>query len=117
MKKQKYAINEWAATIANNARPASQAPSQTTGVCKYNCSHPGSVIPSLTSGTSHLTTPSVLTSNVKVISHPPVVLVKVKAKPAPDAIKIYSNGGLSNNDEVNGIEREVEVTSPPKGKK
>ena len=117
MKKQKYAIDEWAATIPNNARPASQAPSQTTGVCKYNCSCPGSVIPSLTSGTSHLTALSVLTSNVKVISWPPVMSVKVKAKSAPDAIKFYSNGGLSNNDEVNGIEREVVVTSLPMGKK
>ena len=56
-------------------------------------------------------------SNVKVISQPSVVSVKVKAKPAPDAIKFYSNGGLSDNDEVNGIEREVAVTSLPKGKK
>ena len=115
-KKQKYVIDEWAATIPNNARPASQAPSQTTRVHKYNRSHPSSVIPSLTSGTSCLTAPSVLMSNVKVISHP-VMLVKVKAEPAPDAIKFYSNGGLSDNDEVNGIEREVAVTSPPKGKK
>ena len=94
--KKRYAINEWAATIPNNAKSGSQAPSHTTAIHKYN-SHPGSAIPLLTSGTSHLTTPSVLTSNIKVISHPPLMLVKVKAEPATDATEFDSNCGLSDN--------------------
>ena len=104
--KKRYAINEWAATIPNNAKSGSQAPSHTTAIHKYN-SHPGSAIPSLTSGTSHgtshLTIPSVLTSNIKVISHPPLMLVKVKAEPATDATEFDSNGGLSDNDKMKGI--------------
>jgi hypothetical protein len=44
-------------------------------------------------------------------------LVKVKAEPAPDAITIYSNGGLSDNDETKGEEHEAAIKSPHKGKK
>jgi hypothetical protein len=33
----------------------------------------------------------VLTNNIKIVSHGALDLVKVKAKPAPDAIAIYSN--------------------------
>ena len=50
-----------------------------------------------------MTTPSVLTSNIKVISHPPLMLVKVKAEPATDATEFDSNGGLSDNDKMKGI--------------
>ena len=100
--KKRYAINEWAATIPNNAKSGSQAPSHTTAIHKY-ISHPGSAIPLLTSGTSHLTTPSVLTNNIKVISHPPLMLVKMKAEPATDATEFDSNGGLSDNDKMKGI--------------
>ena len=42
--------------------------------------------------------------------------VKVKAEPE-DPITINSDGGLSDNYEMKGHEREVAVNSPPKGKK
>ena len=114
-KKRKHAIDEWAATIPNNAKPASRAPSQTT--TRSHKSRSNSALPSLTSGTSRLTAPSVLTNNIKIVTHPALAPVKVKAEPAPDIIEIYSDGGLSDNDEMRGIEREAAVTSPPKGKK
>ena len=100
--------------IPNNAKPVPQAPSQTTTQsCK---SHSNLALLSLTSSTSHLTAPSVLTHNIKIATHPVLAPVKVKAELAPDIIKIYSDGSLSDNNEK-GIEQEVAVTSPPKGKK
>jgi hypothetical protein len=34
----------------------------------------------------------------------------------PDKIEIYSDGGLSDADEIKGEEREAAIRSPPKGK-
>jgi hypothetical protein len=101
-KKRKHMINEWAATIPNNAKPASPAPIQTT--TQSHKSHSNSALPSLTSSTSRLTAPSVLTNNIKIVTHPALAPVKVKAEPALDIIEIYSDGGLSDNDETRGIE-------------
>jgi len=50
------------------------------------------------------------------ISHQSSDLVKVKAKLAP-ALSIYYDGSLSDNDEMRGEELEVEINSPPKGKR
>jgi hypothetical protein len=71
------------------------------------------VLPSLTSGTSRFTAPSVLTNNIKIDAHLALAPVKVKVEPAPDTIKIYSDGGLSDNDETKGTEGEMaaQVTS------
>ena len=62
-KKQKHssAINEWASAIPINTKSALRAPKSTS-------SHTGSDIPSL-SGNSRSSAPSVLTNNVKIISH------------------------------------------------
>jgi hypothetical protein len=43
-------------------------------------------------------------------------LAKVKAEMVPDKIEIYSDGGLSDADEIKGEEREAAIRSPPKGK-
>jgi len=83
---------------------------------KTTSSYSKGIIPSLTSSTSH-SSPSVLTNNIRIVSHGALDLVKVKAELEPDAITIYSNGGLSDTDEIKGEEREAAIKSPPKGKK
>ena len=110
-KKRKHSskINEWAATIPATAKPTFQAPRSTS-------SHSKSDIPSLTSGASRSSAPSVLTDNVKIISYRASNPVKVKAEPVPE-LSMYDDGGLSDNDEIRGEEREVAINSPPKGKK
>ena len=99
--KQKHlsAIDEWASAIPTNV-PKSKSNS--------SIFHTKSV-PSLTNGSS---APSVLSDQVKIISRQPN---KVKAE------LVYHhdeyNGGLSDNDEITGEEREVAINSPPKGKR
>ena len=70
--------------------------------------------PSQASG--HSFAPSVLSNHVKIISHHSSDTVKVKEERAP-ALSLYNNGGLSDNDEIKGEEREVAIKSPPKGKR
>jgi hypothetical protein len=55
--------------------------------------------------------------NVKVVSRDAEDLAKVNAEPAAKAIAVMDDGGLSDNDEINGEERLAAVHSPPKGKK
>ena len=108
-RKHSSAINEWAAAIPATAKPTVQVPRSTSSRAKSD-------IPSLTSGASRSSAPSVLTDNVKIISHRASNLVKVKAEPVPE-LSIYDDGGLSDSDEIRGEEREVAINSPPKGKK
>jgi hypothetical protein len=98
-RKHLSAIDEWASAIPTNV-PKS----------KLNSSifHTKSV-PSLTNGSS---APSVLSDEVKIISRQPN---KVKAEPVYHRDEY--NGGLSDNDEIKGEEREVAINSPPKGKR
>jgi hypothetical protein len=107
-KKRKHAsaIKDWALAVPAIAKPTSKAPSSLTK----------SDVPPLTSGTSRSSAPSVLTDNVKIISHRALNSVKVKAEPLP-TLSLHIDGGLSDNDERRGEEREVAVNSPPKGKK
>ena len=77
-------------------------------------SYTRSTTPSLTSGTSCSSAPSVITDNVKIINHEST-LVKVKTE--IPTISLNDNGGLSDNNELMGEEQEVAVKSPPKGKK
>jgi hypothetical protein len=42
--------------------------------------------------------------------------VKVKAEPLP-TLSLQVDGGLSDNDERRGEEREAAINSPPKGRK
>ena len=85
---------------------------------KSSSSHTRDDIPSLTSGTTSGWTyaPSILSENIWILSHQSSDAVKVKAELAPE-ILVYNNGGLSDNDELTGEEREVAIKSPPKGKK
>ena len=108
-KKQISAINQWASAIPTNSGTKSTvtAPKSTSSRGKAD-------IPSLTCGTSQRSyAPSVLSNNVKIFSHKPSDR-EVKAEPA---VSIYNNGGLSDNDEIKGEERELAINSPPKGKK
>jgi len=120
-KKRKHgrAINDWASAIPSNAKPVSHAsqvahpPSQMAR--KPSSSRSILPLPSLTSGTSGSTAPSVLTNNVQIVSH--VAPAPAKVKPELIDIGVNSDAGLSDNDETNGNEREAAVNSPPKGRK
>jgi hypothetical protein len=108
-RKHSSKINEWAAAIPATAKPTFQGSRSTS-------SHAKSDIPSLMSGASHLSAPSVLTDDVKIISYRASNMVKVKGEPVPE-LSMYDDGGLSDNDEIRGKERGVAINSPPKGKK
>jgi hypothetical protein len=121
-KKQKHgrAINDWASAIPSNAKPVSCAASQVAHPPSQMARKPSSScsilpLPSLTSGTSGSTAPSVLTNNVRIVSH--VAPAPAKVKPKPIDIRVNSNAGLSDNNETNGNERKAAVNSPPKGRK
>ena len=106
-RKHAFAIQEWALTVPATAKPTSKAPSS---LAKSN-------VPSLTSGTSRSSAPSVLTDNVKITSHRQALdSVKVKAEPSP-TLSLHNDGGLSDNDKMRGKEREAAIKSRPKGKK
>jgi hypothetical protein len=81
----------------------------------YRLSQAKSNVPSLTKdsgSSSRLSAPSVLSNNVKIISRE--CAVKVETEPG---LSNDSDGGLSDNDEIMGEEREVAINSPIKGKK
>jgi hypothetical protein len=100
-------INNWAASIPRNAKPASKATTTTT-----KATSGGSLLPPLTEATTRSAS-SVLTKNIS-ISHKAPVNVKLEAD--DDAFNSIG-GGLSDEDETNGIERDAAVASPLKGKK
>jgi hypothetical protein len=104
-KKRQHAssIKKWALDVPATVKPTSKAPSNAD-------------IPQLTNGTSCSSAPSVLTDHVKIISHRALDPVKVKAEPSP-TFSSYNEGGLSDNEEMRGEEREAAINSPPKGKK
>ncbi|KAH9022634.1 hypothetical protein EDB85DRAFT_1895159 [Lactarius pseudohatsudake] len=60
----------------------------------------------------HTSAPSALTNNVKVISRVALPLAEVQAEPSDTGVN--SDAGLSDNDEMNGNEREAAVNSPPR---
>ena len=111
-KNQKHlsAIGNWASAIPRNGT-TSQGPKSTS-------IHTRSDIPSLTCDTTtgRSYAPSILSDNVKIISHQFSDVAKVKAEPAP-ALSSYNDGGLSDNDEIRGEELDFAINSPPKGKR
>jgi hypothetical protein len=119
-KKQKHCetqtINKWEAGVPDNVALASHStPSYTT---VPTTSHSKTGVPSLTTGTSQScsSVPSVLTNNVKVVSCCSVVSAEVEPEPT-EAITVFSDTGLSDDNETNGEEQLVTINSPPKGKK
>jgi hypothetical protein len=108
--KRDSVVHEWASAItAHSKSTALKGPKSTSSRTK-------SIIPSLTGGASRSVAPSVLTDNIKVISRQSSDQVKVKVESQADVISL-SEGGLSDNDELGGKEREIAINSPPKGKK
>jgi hypothetical protein len=104
-------IDNWAASIPRDAGPTSLAPSRVTTT---SSGRPKSTAPSLTNRSSHSSAPSVLTDNIRVVSRG--VQGSAKSKAGLPEISVFSDGGLSDADEITGEEREAAVKSPPKGK-
>jgi hypothetical protein len=112
-KKRKHTdVIEWAAGIPSNAKLTHAA----SHIVAHSHTTASRSIPTLTAGTSRSSAPSVLTDSVKIISHSMTDSAKIKTESAPE-ITIMSDGGLSDNDEINGEERLAAVNSPPKGRK
>jgi hypothetical protein len=108
-------INDWAATIPHNAKPASgnkpeAASASTSRMSKLS----NRSVPALTNATSRSSNTSVLSKNVK-ISQNVDVKVKAQAEPHDKSIEIVELG-LEDDDEMMGIERDAALKSPPKGK-
>jgi hypothetical protein len=92
-------IDSWAKAVPTNTTPLSQAPSRAV-----------TTVSSLTNASSCSTGHSVLTDSITDEGAPAIRRVKSE----PDVV---DHGGLSDHDEVSGLERDAAVKSPPKGKK
>jgi hypothetical protein len=117
-KKMKFSVEAWEKSIPSNAKPTSCAPSQAnsmkTGKSSGTTKHYNSTAPTLTSGTSSCSVTSVLTSAVTITS---AAHVPPKIKQDPDTIYTQDEGGISDCEEITGVERAVAHASPIKGKK
>src|SRR5882762_1738490 len=89
-------INDWAASIPSNAKPMSKRSTSTLLSA-------GSSVPPLTNASTRSSGNSVLSKRV---------MITTKVEPRIQII----DGGLSDEDETVGVEREAAVASPPKGK-
>jgi hypothetical protein len=119
-RKHGHAINNRASEIPSNAKPISHATSQVSHAPSQMAHKPSSnhfilPLPSLTSGTSGSTAPSVLTNNIQIVSH--IAPRPAKVKPELIDIRVNSDAGLSDNNETNGNKCKAAVDSPLKGKK
>jgi hypothetical protein len=95
----------------NRSKSGATVLSVTAGTSRSK-SH-SSARPALTTGaTSHQSTCSIITNNVKIVS---CGSEKAKVEPAPKTITVLSDGGLSDCDETNGVEWLAAVNSPLKG--
>jgi len=102
-------IKEWRSAVLKS-KPTLQAANSLT-------SHARSATPSVMSSAGHSSTPSILTSNIKVISQSQTSeLTKVNPKLA-STIGFNEYSGLSDNDEIMGEEQDAAFASPVKGKK
>lgn len=116
-KKIKYSVESWAKTIPSNAKPASRATSQTNSVRTGKLSTGKRSGPAPSASRSQATTTSsasVLTADIAITNAQLSQAVKIKQDPGT----IYTyDGGLSDCEEVDGVEREVALVSPVKGKR
>lgn len=125
------AVQNWALTIPSNSKPVSigSANSGSMPLSRPNSKHAArststnrnaQPLPSLTTGsTARSTAHSVLSQNILITQHdPPKIIIKTEPEIAGgDSLLYVSDGGLSDNDETTGYEREDAVLSPPKGKR
>lgn len=109
-------INRWAATIPDNAKSGNNkfASTSASKVSKLS-NRSGSQVPALTTATSRSSNNSVLSKSIK-ISQKIDVKVKDRTEPHDRSIEVVELGGLEDDDETMGIEREAALKSPPKGK-
>jgi hypothetical protein len=110
--KKKYAdfsagINNWAATIPKNSKPASKVASA-AGSRSIASIFSG---PPLTDATTRSSGTSALSKNIKVSRDIPV---KIESH---DTFIQVAEGGLEDDDEAADLEREAAIKSPLKGKK
>ena len=104
-------IREWRLAVPKS-KPISQVANSLTRHAR-----PRSTTPSVMSGAGRSSAPSVLTGNVTIITEcQPSGLAKVNPKLA-STTGFNENGGLSDNDEIKGAEREAALASPLKGKR
>jgi hypothetical protein len=104
--KSSAVIKKWSSTVPAHMKSesTSQGPKSTSSR-------------TLIGGASRSSANSVLTDNIKVISHQYSDQVKIKVESRAADVISLSDGGLSDNDELHGKERESAINSPPKGKK
>jgi hypothetical protein len=110
-------INDWAASIPENSKPGSKANTSQPSIFKNRSAsrRNGSVLPPLTNGSTRSSSNSVLTNNVLISHAEPII--RIKEEPKKNYHLGVIDGGLSDEDETQGLEREAAVASPPKGKK
>lgn len=100
-------INDWAESVARNSKSKSLKSSNKTS------SRSASILPLLTNASSRSSVNSVLTKGITISQAAPV---PIKVETNDDSILII-DGGISDEDETHGFERDAAVSSPPKGKK
>jgi hypothetical protein len=109
-------INEWAESIVNASKPTSKASKSNKSLkSSKSSSRSASVLPLSTNVSSRPSADSVLTKNITISQAVPAP-IKVETNDHDGAILIV-DGGISDEDETKGFERDAAVASPPKGKK
>jgi hypothetical protein len=104
--------NDWAASVPRKAKPASKATSKVISSIKAT-SRGSSLFLPLTEAATRSSASSVLTKSITVFHKTPN---NIKLE-ADNDVFAFIGGGLSDEDETNGIEQDAAVASPPKGKK
>lgn len=106
-------IRQWTSAIPNHVnRARSATPSLAGSASHSSVRRAQSTTPSLPGSVSH-SSPSIITDNIKIINCQ--TSAKVKSNLVP-SIQINDNGGLSDDDEMMGEEREAAFASSLKGK-
>jgi hypothetical protein len=117
-KKIKYSdsVHTWAKGVSSNAKPESRATSQTNSVKTRKSSSGKRIDPSLSASRSQATasSASVLTADIAITDNQVSQGVRIKQEKGT----IFSfDGGLSDCEEVDGVERHAALVSPVKGKR
>lgn len=100
-------IKNWASNIPAFSNPGAAKPK---GKSSATTSSKSNRIPSLTKG------PSTKSSSTKSVISNDIAIIDSRPNPdVNDAIQVHE-GGLEDEDEIFGLEREVAVASPVKGK-
>lgn len=122
-KRRKHAprddVERWAGAVSAKVRPSSRVTSRAGSIKTTHSSRygPPGPPPSLFSGSTASSAPSVLTNAIKIASgsnrHFNVKAEKPVVKVEESEIVVIDGGGVSDNDEMEGPEREVALASPP----